>query len=292
MKKLIGVLIATLLISVLPGSKCIAQDHHNPKLKDYVKIDDDGISVSRLPDGRIKVSVTVTPLESVDAYYVSNIAKRARTHGKRQVRLSKGVKHEIVEYVDQYTDSAILFDFKVYVEGAEIGYAREYSKIFKVNPGKDRLEVLTIAYLSEGEAKVIGEDIQILFGDNVARNKGVDHQIMANYSVNISGKVEYFEPSVPSLSSGLYGGEVVLWFRDSANPGTWYHPVVGNSEHTHYDELSEDGSFSFSFNFTGDLTGYDEAIVLVNTGNSAAFMPAPMDGYISYGGGGVHGIFQ
>lgn len=208
------------------------------------------------------------------------------------MRLSKGVKHEIVEYVDQHSNSAILCDFKVYIEGAELGYAREYSKIFKIKPEKDRLDVLTIAYLSEGEPKVIGEDIQILFGDNVSRKIGANYQIMANYSVNISGKVEYYEPLLPSLSSGLYGGEVVLWFRDSGNPGTWYHPVVGNSEHTHYDVLSEDGSFSFSFNFTGDLTGYDEAIVLVNTGNSAAFMPAPMDGYVSYGGGGYTAYFN
>lgn len=80
MKKLISLLVATLLVSAMQSNVCVAQDHHNPRLKDYVTIADEDISVSRQSDGRIKVSIAVTPLESVDAYYVSNIAKRARSH--------------------------------------------------------------------------------------------------------------------------------------------------------------------------------------------------------------------
>ena len=74
-----------------------------------------------------------------------------------------------------------------------------------------------------------------------------------------------------------------MWFRNSANPGTWYHPSINEQINVTYDLLDEQGNFNFNFSFTGNLSGYNQAIVIVNTANDATYLPAPPNGYISWG---------
>ena len=54
------------------------------------------------------------------------------------------------------------------------------------------------------------------------------------------------------------------------------------TRHESYDILDKQGNFSFNFSFTGDLSAYNQVIVIVNTANNAAFVPTPADGYIVY----------
>lgn len=85
---------------------------------------------------------------------------------------------------------------------------------------------------------------------------------------------------------GVYGAGCRLWFY---NPSTqsWWHPVLGNIQHTHFDFIGEDGSFSFDFSFEANLGGYnDEVWIQVSCVNDATAMPAPDDGYLVWHDGG------
>ncbi|MEO9887235.1 MAG: T9SS type A sorting domain-containing protein [Balneola sp.] len=169
-----------------------------------------------------------------------------------------------------------------------MGYSKATSRWIKIQSGNDGFSIFDPLNPGDRQPLEIGKDIKTYVGEKPekGKNKGmnVQSQPNQNYSVSVSGKIRFYQSS-EDLYRGVYGNNVVLWFRDSSDPGTWYHPVYsssGNQQNVHYDELDEQGNFSFNFNFNGDLTGYDELIVLVNTANDAAIIPVPQDGYITY----------
>jgi len=166
-------------------------------------------------------------------------------------------------------------------------------KIYTTEDGFDLFDPLNPG---DREPKEIGKDIQTFVGERLDKEKGemetMQLQSGQNYNVSVSGKIRFLSSIFPEAFSGVYRNSVVLWFRNSSDPGTWFHPVLGNIQGTHFDKLDADGNFSFSFSFTGDLSGYDELIVLVNASNDAAFMPVPPDGYVSWHGNGYTAYYH
>lgn len=67
--------------------------------------------------------------------------------------------------------------------------------------------------------------------------------VSLNYNISISGTVTSIDPN-EFRSEGVYNSKVYLWFRNHANPNQLYHPVVGNLEHTHYDNIQANGVFN------------------------------------------------
>ncbi|MEJ2657337.1 MAG: hypothetical protein P8012_09065 [Desulfobacterales bacterium] len=57
---------------------------------------------------------------------------------------------------------------------------------------------------------------------------------------------------------------------------------MGNQQHVHFDVLDAQGNFNFNFSFEGDLSGYDQLILLISTTNQATLLTVPPDGYIVY----------
>jgi len=166
-------------------------------------------------------------------------------------------------------------------------------KIYTTEDGFDLFDPL-----NPGDRKPleIGKDIQTFIGERPGNEKGKmeNFQLQSgqNYNVSVSGKIRFFSGFPEFTNRGVYKNGVALRFRNSSDPGTWFHPIAGHIQGTHFDKLDADGNFSFNFSFTGDLSGYDEVIVLVNASNNAAFMPAPPDGYVSWHGSGYTAYYH
>jgi len=223
-----------------------------------------------------------------------------RTLDSRSVLLNRNVS-KAATYVEQFTIKADntgngIYEIQIKVSNAPLGYSKKASQFIKIRSKKNEFEVFDPQNPGDRKPKVIGKDIQTQQGEKSrkgnAKNLNIQSQPNQNYSISVSGKIRFLESSFPQEYRGVYGNAVVLWFRNSSNPNDWYHPLIGNTKNTHYDILDEQGNFSFNFNFTGDLSGYNEMIVLVNTANDATIMPVPNDGYIVQTGSGYKAYFN
>jgi len=159
------------------------------------------------------------------------------------------------------------------------GYKKDYYRYFKIIKMGSDAAILDPREKSELKAKVVGKEITVTTGkQNINRQNGVNgiESIQSmNYAINISGNIR-----IGQIDEGLFGNGVTLMFRNSSNPTNWYHPLLGHDRNVHYDILDEQGHFSFNFSFTGDLTTYNQVIVIVGTNNDASILPVPSDGYI------------
>ncbi|MEX2484470.1 MAG: hypothetical protein WED10_07920 [Brumimicrobium sp.] len=200
------------------------------------------------------------------------------------------VRTERFEVQANESDSGI-YTVEINTPDAPANYQRSVDRWIKIHSTEDGFEIFDPLNPGDREPKEIGVDIQTYLGERPDQQRGktdgVQNQSSQNYSVSVNGQIRFFSGSPEFINRGVYGNGVVLWFRDSSDPENWYHPVYAPDpvQGTHFDKLDEQGNFSFNFSFTGDLSGYDELIVLVNTANNAAIMPAPQDGYISFGNG-------
>jgi len=165
---------------------------------------------------------------------------------------------------------------------APYGYKKEVSKYFKIIYENGKYLLFDPRNPGNKTPKEIGKDILIKQVLDTTSSK-------SNYTVSINGKI-----LIQSRNIGLYGNGVALWFRNTSNPDEWYHPVYSPNPtiNTHYDILDEQGNFNFNFTFSGDLSAYNQAIVIVNTANDATYMPAPNDGYIEWGPHGFTAYFN
>jgi hypothetical protein len=223
-----------------------------------------------------------------------SIADRAVTEERNFTREQARTERFAIQ-ADENGDG--IYSFTIHVPDAPVGYSRSAERWIKIITTDEGFEVFDPLNPGDRQPMEIGKDIQTFMGERSDRgkNNALGMQIQSlNYSVSVSGKIRFYTGYPEFAYRGVYGNGVVLWFRNSSNPGTWYHPVYASSpvQGTHFDILDEQGNFSFNFNFTGDLSGYNELIVLVNTANSAAIMPAPQDGYISWSGGGYTAYFN
>ncbi|MFA6401037.1 MAG: hypothetical protein WCX31_05350 [Salinivirgaceae bacterium] len=101
----------------------------------------------------------------------------------------------------------------------------------------------------------------------------------STYLINIIGTVTYDDAhESPVRKEGLYGGKIYFYFRNSSTLKT-YHPWQGSYKNIHYDNINTNGSFYFGFGMPADLTGYDQIILLVGSGNPYVSYSLP-DGYV------------
>ncbi|MCX6150625.1 MAG: hypothetical protein NTX22_08895, partial [Ignavibacteriales bacterium] len=182
------------------------------------------------------------------------------------------------------TDSEISYvSFDISVPTAPEGYKQNYYRYFKIKKTDNDISILDPREKSNLKPKEVGKDITLVSGNS-------NLLLSMNYNINISGRI-IIDP-IGGNGKGLYGNGVALWFRNSSTPGTWYHPIATHQINVNYDILDEQGNFNFNFSFTGDLSAYNQAIVIVNTANDAAYLPAPADGYISWGPNGYTNYFN
>lgn len=110
--------------------------------------------------------------------------------------------------------------------------------------------------------------------------------VLPYHTVSVSGTLRYFDQD-QFLERGVYGARVELWFRNSNNPNALYHPVLGDTEHTHFDRVGDGGAFNFSFSFNADISSYNQLMMIVTSANDAASVYVQQGGYISNSGGGT-----
>jgi len=177
-------------------------------------------------------------------------------------------------------------------------YNPSVERWIKIYTTDDEFDLFDPRNPGDRNPKIIGEDIETFLGDHPKQQKGkmqnMQVQSSQNYNVTVSGNIRFYSSFPEFMNRGVYGNSVVLWFRSSSNPTIWYHPVYAPDpvQGVHFDKLDDEGYFSFVFSFTGNLSGYDEVIVLVNASNDATFMPAPQDGYIVWSGNGYSSYYH
>lgn len=293
----------TTLVSICFPTYGISQSYY-PKLLEPVTIQEIQVIQNPLNKQAVELIISYTPAISIVGNFTSSLPETlsfaSGKDSKRQVSLNVSFIKEIPQtkrlniILNENTSGII--HFSIDVPDAPDGYMKSVTRWVKLKNKSNKLTIINPRKPAVEEPLEIGKDIIIIKGD---RDKpktisGVQSQINQNYSVSVSGKIQFKESNTPTFK-GLYKNGVALWFRNSSNPGTWYHPVYSSSgdlQNVHYDILDEQGNFSFNFNFTGDLTGYNELIVLVNTANDAVIAPVSQDGYFVQGGSGYTAYYN
>jgi hypothetical protein len=175
-----------------------------------------------------------------------------------------------------------LCNVQIDVSDAPTGYNPHAERWIKIQSTEDGFEVFDPLAPGDRQPTEISE--VATGGDSPAQD----------YTVSVTGRITFLFNPVPETRFGLLGSTVVLWFRNTSNPGNWYHPVYSPNpiQGTHWDLLDEQGNFAFNFSFTGDLSAYNELIVLLSTVHDAAITPVPQDGYIVWHDNGFTTYFN
>ena len=239
-----------------------------------------GFPVYVFKNGKAKLKIHST---GASLNYNGNQYKNAL---EKDVSLVKNQGVETTLFLEPDDKENILISVFYEFPDAPHGYKKEYTRYYKLVKSDNEYFIFD----PRGSTDLKPKEVKTIKGgldNNKLDNFNKLNSITQNYTVNVSGKI-----TVEFRNKGLYGNGVSLWFRNSSNPGTWYHPVIGNNQHTHYDILDEQGNFNFNFNFSGDLSGYNELIVVVNTANAATYLPAPADGYVVWENNGYTSYFN
>ena len=285
MKKLLnfyGLVSISIFLTIIFCNPIFAR---TPKLKRAAKVTDIQIIQSDPQTGKLTLEISIEGKLNIGGTFRINtwqgvkLLQNSQKTNEFQDRIElfslRTVKRNFVFQVDSGAYSMV----KIFLEAPDVpaGYGKSAYKDFKLfNDGK------TIHLIERGKSDIFkpresGKDFTI--------KKGTSHRSteqLQNYVVNVNGRVK-FEPIEGGDDRGVYGNDIVLWFRNSNDPdGNWYHPIVGNQQHIHYDVLDAQGNYNFNFSFNGDLSGYDQLILLISTTNRATLLPVPSDGYIVY----------
>ena len=235
------------------------------KIKKYDKVKrqiEFNIPITTIKDGvaKLKISSKKFNLEYKD--------KKSKDKIEEEIYLKKNQNTDLNFSLETENKDNILLSIFYEVPNAPVGYKKEYVRSYKIIKIDGKYTILNPREKTDLKPK----QIDIIKGNSTLKKTNT---IMTNYSVNVSGQI-----TVDIRNEGLYGNGVALYFRNSSNPGSWYHPIYpGYNQHVHYDILDEQGNFNFNFSFSGDLSNYNEVIVIVSTDNSATYLPAPADGY-------------
>jgi len=125
------------------------------------------------------------------------------------------------------------------------GYQTSVYRYLKIYSEKKEYRIFDPRKKGQFKPKETGKDIHIKYGDKKLKlGKSAQAPLSQNYNVSINGRIK-----IENTSRGVYGNGVALWFRNSSNPDELYHPVLGHTEHIHYDILNEQGNFNFNFSF-------------------------------------------
>lgn len=212
------------------------------------------------------------------AELTSILPENIKSYNNRTIRnlnekiyLSKGVEYErkFVLIVDKEGESMI--QITIALDNPVQGYNSSSTRYISIEVNKTSYKVFDPKNQRSYSPKNI----------NTSYNSS---QTMLNqpYTISISGKVKYQSSTYPYNNFGVYGVKVELWFRNSSSPDQWYHLVYSSnctgSQNIHYDIVDEQGNYNFNFSFNGDLSSYNQALVIVSRDNAGAYMPLQSNG--------------
>lgn len=197
---------------------------------------------------------------------IKSYINRTKRNLNEKIYLSEGVEYErkFVLIVDKEGESMI--QITIALDNPVQGYNSSSTRYISIEVNKTSYKVVDPKNQRSYSPKNI----------NASYNSS---QTMLNqsYTISISGKVKYQSSTYPYNDFGVYGVKVELWFRNSSNPEQWYHPVYSSncigSQNIHYDIIDEQGNYNFYFSFNGDLSSYNQALVIVSRDNAGAYMP-------------------
>ncbi len=270
-----------------------------PALKPAVEIQDMQITGLPVPGNTVEVSVRyktnvnasgVISLTTPPHMHMTNHAMQHPTVTMNRSFTKGMTRTEQFQVTVDKTGQGYLH-VGIVVPDAPPGYKKTAARSLRIQSYTDTAIVFDPRNPGNRKPKVIGKDVHIYRGQAPpVQNKSGNMQIQSTqiYNVSITGKIRFLDNTVyPEVYRGVYDNGVALWFRNSNNPNDWYNPDTGHARHESYDILDNQGNFSFNFSFTGDLSAYNQVIVIVNTANDAAFVPTPADGYIVYNADGT-----
>jgi len=247
-------LINSVMIFFFAVSVLLSQGN-DPKQKQLLEISN--FRVKSITSSGVKLEFDITCIESFNG----SIKKGVESLQAENISITKGQK--LVKEIDMLNISENELK-KVFVSievpTASLGFQKSYYKYYYIRKNGMSVEIIDPKNTLNMNIKEIGKDIKYLQGENT-----LSKIVTQNYSVNVTGKI-----SIDGNGKGLYGNRVKLLFRNSNMPDVSYHPLLGNQKNVHYDILDEQGNYSFNFNFTGDLSNYNQIIILVSTDNSAS----------------------
>lgn len=276
---ILGLILSVLMISNVYGK--------NPKLKSALEISNIKIKSYDPGSNTVVLEYQVTAHESFNGTLSITLPTSAASKGLQKTMTAQqtsqmiAAKQQVITKtvaVELSGNDVSMVSININLPSSANGYNKNYYRYVKIIKSGNAISILDPREKTTLKVKEIGKEIEVTKGlqtNGKFKINGVASVQSQNYSVNISGNIR-----INQIDEGLYGNSVTLWFRNTSNPNKWYHPVLGHTRHTHYDLLDEQGHFSFTFTFTGDLSAYNQAIVLVNTANDASFLPVPADGYV------------
>ncbi len=231
-------------------------------------------------DGTFRVFLGVHSIPGTQANLILEYPDAIKLSSKNQpsqiIQLSAGETADFVfDFTRQKEEPARVF-FQVEAINPPEGYARRAQRFVTVVTRDGDIKLFDSDEPSTGQAGKIypiqGPIKELQNGEKI------------HHTVSFSGSFEFLIQD-STEHHGVFGAGCRIWFY---NPGTemWWHPLLGNTRHTHYDFIAEDGSFSFDFEFDANMGNYNEIWIQVSCVNDATIMPAPDDGYMVWHDGG------
>lgn len=221
-------------------------------------------------DGEAEVTLTFPK------YVVLKNRKLNYIKDSKLITLKKGIEQQITYNLAVEESGESFLSVAFILKNPPQGYNRNYYKYINI---ENTRQTYSIFDESDSTNKKIKE-IQTRRGNN-SLNKTSNTLTSQNYAVSISGKVQYDDVD-QGATKGLYENSVELWFRNSSNQNNWYHPVYSTdctgTRHVHYDVVDVNGNYSFNFSFNGDLSAYNQILIIVSRSNDATYMPLQNDG--------------
>ncbi|MBA4313225.1 MAG: hypothetical protein C0417_11410 [Chlorobiaceae bacterium] len=260
-----------LLISYIFTSLLLTAETHDPGLKEILFFSKFRITNYDSLSKRVDLEVTIESKESINGIFRLTIFPDANSQNPilsdQQIIINKDGVH--VQNISFYLfNDVTTVNINISIPSIAGGYKKNYYRYIKIVKSNTDLLILDPREKTKNNSKQINKKTNSL--QRPVENRNLQS---ITYNVNISGHIK-----IAILEKGLYGNGVRLYFSNSNNPTDRMHPIVGNQRHVQYDYLDEQGHFSFNFTFTGDLSAYNQAVVLVSTRNDAAWLPAPLDG--------------
>ena len=284
--KYLTLIISNLMLFFFIPDKVRADSH---KLKPAVEITDIQIVGNPIAGNHVNLRVeflgNIAGKADVTFKFPKYIVPTDRGLGEiartRVINLKKGKAGNLVYPLFVEKVGASILELTITLRETPKGYNTQITRYLKIKSDSSSFRVTDD--ITPGTA--VPDTILPTYGSGQQTpNRTGKLAVNQQYNVAISGKVQYQYSSFPASYRGAYGLDVVLWFRNSNSLGNWYHPVYSPTsiQNTHFDTVDEEGNYYFNFSFNGDLSEYDEVIVLVSRGNKAAYMPLQQDGIIVY----------
>ena len=284
-KQFLAWLVVLMCIAALTGRAT------TPKLRESIRINSLELIGNPTTGNKVELKVTYTSQVSGDGRLVfgfSGFIKPvgmlpAETRREESVSLAAGQTGEARITLKVLESGASHISVAISLDKSITGYTRGHARYLNIESTQETFAIF------DDRSPAATKAITPHFGSDNPLKGEWPMGLTTLYTVSITGKFEFDDANeFPVKRKGLYQNTVQLWFRNTANPDPydWYHPVYSTdclgTRHIHYDILDVNGNYSFNFSFNGDLSGYNQALVIVSRDNSAIRMPVQPDGILQY----------